>query len=126
MKLTRPDDCGNSPKKRQIQELTVLFASYQLDKVSDFLAEDVVWTLVGEKPIYGRENFVAALQEMSGIKASELIIHQILTHGKEAAVSGQMVMEDGKTYGFSDFYTFTGAGAKRVKSIRSYVLLLPK
>lgn len=124
MKLNIPHDCGSSPKKKLIADLTAFFASYAISEAMEFLAEDVVWTLVGDKPIHGKENFAAALQEMSGIKATELTIHQIITHGKEAAVSGEMVMEDGKTYGFSDFYVFASAGAKKVKSIRSYVVLL--
>ncbi|HSF54409.1 MAG TPA: nuclear transport factor 2 family protein, partial [Algoriphagus sp.] len=105
MKLNLPSDCGNSPKKKLIAELTALFAEYAITQAMEFMAEDMVWTLVGDHPIYGKENFAAALQEMSHTKATELTIHQIITHGKEAAVSGEMVMDDGKTYGFSDFYT---------------------
>lgn len=124
MKLNIPHDCGSSPKKKLIADLTAFFSSYAISEAMEFLDEDVVWTLVGDQPIHGKENFAAALQEMSDVKATELTIHQIITHGKEAAVSGEMGMEDGKTYGFSDFYTFSSAGAKKVKSIRSYVVLL--
>ena len=124
MKLNLPPDCGNSPKKKLVADLTAYFASYTIPQIREFIAEDVVWTLVGDNPIQGKTNFIAALQKMSDIEATELSIHQIITHGKEAAVSGEMVMEDGKTYGFSDFYTFNSAGSKMVKSIRSYVILL--
>lgn len=122
MKLNLPPDCGNSPKKKLIADLTAHFASYAIPEVMEFMAEEVVWTLVGDKPIHGKENFASALREMSDIKASKLTILQILTHGKEAAVHGEMLMEDGKTYAFADFYTFASAGAKKVKSIVSYVI----
>ncbi|OOG78294.1 nuclear transport factor 2 family protein [Algoriphagus sp. A40] len=124
MKLSIPPDCGNSTKKKHLADLTAFFASYAIPEAMEFLTEDVIWTLVGDKPIQGKENFAAALREMSDIKATELTIHQLITHGKEAAVSGEMVMEDGKIYGFSDFYSFTSPGAKKVKSIRSYVIQL--
>lgn len=124
MKLHLPSDCENSPKKKLIAELTALFSSYSIPQVMEFMAEDVVWTLVGDQPISGKKNFEAALQKMSDLKAKELTIHQIITHGKEAAVSGEMVMEDGSAYGFSDFYVFTSAGSSKVKSIRSYVVTL--
>ena len=114
--------CGNSPKMKLIQELTILFASYQIEKVTEHLAEDVKWTLVGDQPIEGKEHFAAALREMSGTKTSKLTIHQILTHGKEAAVHGEMVMEDGKVYSFADFYEFKSAGSNKVKAIVSYVI----
>lgn len=124
MKLNLPFDGANTPKKKLIADLTAYFSAYDLISVKEFLADDVVWTLVGEQPIHGKANFLAALQEMSEVKATELTIHQIITHGREAAVSGQMMMEDGKSYGFSDFYVFASAGSKMVKSIRSYVILL--
>lgn len=124
MKLNLPSDCENSPKKKLIAELTVLFSSYSVSRAMEFMAEDVVWTLVGDQPIHGKENFASALLEMSDLKTKELTIHQIITHGKEAAVSGEMVMEDNTVYGFSDFYIFTSAGSSKVKSIRSYVIPL--
>lgn len=121
MDLLLHPDCGNSPKKKLVRDLTVFFASYAIPKVMDYMAEDVKWTLVGDSPIEGKADFEAALQSMSDNKASKLTIHQILTHGKEAAVHGEMVMEDGKTYGFADFYEFTSAASEKVKAIVSYV-----
>lgn len=117
---------NHSPKKQFIQELTVLFASYQVDKVKLYFADDIIWTLVGDAPIQGKEQFANALRRMAGNKATELTIHTILTHGKEATVNGEMVMADGKRYGFSDFYIFTSAGAKIIQSITSYVISLPE
>lgn len=114
----------NSPKKQFLQELTVLFASYQIDKVKAWFADDITWTLVGDSPIQGKEAFAAALAAMSHNKATRLTIHSMLTHGREAAVHGEMLMEDGKRFGFADFYTFTSAGASRIKAITSYVIPL--
>jgi ketosteroid isomerase-like protein len=119
--LIRPN-CGNSPKMKLVQDLTIYFASYAIPKVMDYLTEDIKWTLVGDSPIEGKANFEAALQSMSDNKASKLTIHQILTHGKEAAVHGEMVMEDGKTYAFADFYEFASAKSEKVKAIVSYVI----
>lgn len=122
MDLLIQPDCGNSPKMKLVQDLTIYFASYAIPKVMDYLAEDVKWTLVGDSPIEGKADFEAALQSMSDNKASKLTIHQILTHGKEAAVHGEMLMEDGKTYAFADFYQFSSAKSEKVKAIVSYVI----
>ncbi|WP_229201277.1 hypothetical protein [Arcticibacterium luteifluviistationis] len=59
---------------------------------------------------------------MKNYVASELILQQILSHGKEGAANGIMKMEDGKKYAFSDFYIFKGAKSTKIKSISSYVI----
>ena len=117
-------DCGNSPKRELVKQLTQYFAAYDLENAMQFMATDVVWTLVGDTPIQGKEAFKSALEEMGTNKTKELTIHGIVTHGKEAAVHGEMLMEDGNRFGFSDFYEFTSAKASTVKSIRSYVVPL--
>jgi hypothetical protein len=122
MNLHISPDCGNSPKKKLIQDLTVFFASYSISEAMQHLAEDVKWTLVGDRPIEGKANFEAELLSMSDNKAVDLYIFQIIAHGKEAAVHGEMKLKDGKSFGFADFYEFTSAGSEKVKSIISYVI----
>ncbi|MEQ8582260.1 MAG: nuclear transport factor 2 family protein [Marinoscillum sp.] len=122
MKLNIATSCENAPKKELIKNLTIFFASYDIPQAMQYLADDVIWTLVGDKPIMGREQFAAALMEMAHNKASELTIHSIVTHGKEAAINGEMVMSDGSVFGFADFYEFTSAKGSQVKSITSYVV----
>ena len=108
-----------------VKNLTIYFASYDLEKLTVHFDEKISWTLVGNEPIVGKEAFVAALNEMSSNKAAELTIHSIVSHGKEAAIHGIMKMEDGNEFGFADFYHFTSAAAKKVQSITSYVLKYP-
>jgi hypothetical protein len=122
MKINSKPDCGNSPKKELVKDMTIYFSSYDLDKAMNHLDKDVSWTLVGDKRVVGKEKFRVALEEMSQNKALELTIHSIITHGKEAAVNGEMVMEDGSKFGFSDFYKFSGAKGVKVISIVSYVI----
>ncbi len=122
MKLICNPDCGNSPKREMVKQLTQYFAAYDIDKAMQFMATDVVWTLVGDVPIKGKDGFGSALKEMSTNKTKELTIHGVVTHGKEAAVHGELLMEDGNRFGFSDFYEFTSTKSSTVKSIRSYVI----
>lgn len=123
MLLTAPA-FTQSPKKQFLQELTILFASYQIDKVKTFFADDITWTLMGDQPVHGKEAFAEALNRMAGNKATALTIHTILTHGKEATIHGEMTMADGMRFGFADFYMFTSAGARKIQSITSYVIAL--
>ena len=122
MKINIQADCGNSPKRELLRDLTIYFVSYDLEKAMEYMDENVVWTLVGDKPIEGKEPFEASLKEMMNNEAKELTIYSIVTHGKEAAVNGEMTMEDGNVFGFADFYEFASAGSSKVKSIKSYVI----
>ncbi|MFH6982796.1 nuclear transport factor 2 family protein [Marinoscillum luteum] len=122
MKLNIRTSCENAPKKELIKDLTVLFAAYDISQAMQYLEDDVIWTLVGDEPIVGKEPFAAALMEMAHNKATELTIHSIVTHGKEAAINGEMVMGDGNVFGFADFYEFTSVKGSKVRSITSYVV----
>ena len=122
MKLNVQPKFGNSPKKELLKKLTVHFASYELEAVMEFLAEGVEWHLVGDAPIVGKYKFRAALETMKHNKARELTILNIVTHGKEAAVNGEMHMQDGSVFGFADFYHFASGRAPLVQKIVSYVV----
>ncbi len=52
----------------------------------------------------------------------ELILDQILSHGKAGAANGVMKLQIGKQYAFSDFYVFQGAKGIKVKSVTSYCI----
>ena len=86
------------------------------------MTDDITWTLVGDEPVHGKDKFASLLAEMKNNKATKLKISSLITHGKEAAVEGEMTMQDGAVFGFADFYEFTSAGSSKVKSIRSYVV----
>lgn len=122
MKVNIKTDCGNSPKSELIKNLTIFFASYNLSQLVHYFEDNIKWTLVGDAPIVGKDQFINALQKMEQNKAIELTIHGIVTHGKEAAIHGEMLMQDGNHFGFSDFYVFTSVKANKVKSIMSYVI----
>lgn len=119
MKLTIPSELGNAPKNRLIIELSTLLARYEVDRALAYLTDDFCWTLVGDSPVEGKENFANTLREMSGNKATELNIISIVSHGREGAVHGEVTMENGSVYGFADFYVFSNAS---VRAITSYVI----
>ncbi|GGH74967.1 nuclear transport factor 2 family protein [Phaeocystidibacter marisrubri] len=122
MKTHIPSHCGNSPKGELIKNLTLLFAKYDVDAAVEFLDENILWTLVGHQPIQGKKAFKEELIKMADNTVMELSIFNLVTHGKAASVNGEMKMKDGKVFGFADFYEFTSASGKMIKSITSYVI----
>ena len=121
----RSKDYVNEPRKEFIKNLTILFASYEIDQVKHYFTEDIIWHLVGDIPIKGKENFTSQLNEMRSNRAVQLTIHQIITDGNNAAIHGEMKMANNNQFGFSDFYVFSETSSQLVKSITSYVVNIP-
>lgn len=117
-------DCGNSQKKEFLKDINIAFAKGNPDFIAGSVTEKIVWNIIDDRKIEGKERFTEELEKMKTEKASELILERILTHGKEGDVSGIMKMRNGKKYAFSDFYEFSGAKGAKVKSITSYIVAI--
>ncbi len=123
-KIILQTDCGNSPKREFLKDLTIAFAKYDLKFISSSLSDDVQWTLIGDQKVEGKVAFLKSLKEMQDVKTAELQIQHISTHGKEGAINGEMILENGQKYAFCDVYEFTNTRGTMVKSIDSYVIEL--
>lgn len=121
-KIISSPNCGNSPKMEFLKDFNIAFAKGNVEFLIESVTDEIVWDIIGDKKIEGKENFVEELKKMKGEKATELILDQILSHGKEGAANGIIKMQNGKKYAFSDFYIFNGAKGSKIKSITSYVI----
>lgn len=121
-KIISSPNCGNSPKMEFLKEFNIAFAKGDLAFISDSVTDDIVWNIIGNKKIEGKERFAVEMEKMKSKKVSELVLEQILSHGKEGAANGIMKMQDGKEYAFSEFYVFQGAKGTKIKSMTSYVI----
>ncbi|WP_339677977.1 nuclear transport factor 2 family protein [Cyclobacterium marinum] len=120
-KLTITPDCANSPKKEFLKTFNESFASGNASYICSHVSDDIVWEIHGDKSIRGKQNFSKEIHAMKHNIADELIIHTIITHGKEASVNGEIKMGN-STYAFCDVYRFTSAGNTQIKEIQSYVI----
>ena len=121
-KLTVSPDCGNAPKRAFIRDFNVAFAQADIPTLLAAVTGDIRWDMVGDKVISGKEAFAAAMEDMKEHRATELIIDRIVTHGREAAASGTLVMENGRRYAFADMYTFRGAKGDKIAAMTSFVV----
>ena len=115
-------DCGNSPKKAFLRDFNIAFAEGNADYIINAVTDDIVWTIVGDKRVIGKDDFTKTIHEMEDFFIKELTIHTIITHGREASVNGVMVMPDGKCYSFCDIYHFKNTTSTDIKSMMSYVI----
>ena len=121
-KIISSPNCGNSPKMKFIKEFNIAFAKGNLEFLMENVTDDIVWNIIGNKKIEGKEKFTEELKKMKSEKVIELIIDQTLSHGKEGASNGIMKMKNGKKYAFSDFYVFKNIKSTDLKLITSYVI----
>ncbi|GAA4303427.1 nuclear transport factor 2-like protein [Aestuariibaculum suncheonense] len=121
-KIISSPNCGNSPKMEFLKEFNIAFAKGNVEFITESVTDGIVWNIIGDRKIEGKGKFIEELEKMKSEKATELIIDQILSHGKEGATNGIMKMQNGKKYAFSDFYKFKGAKGVKIESITSYVI----
>lgn len=120
-KITIKADCDNSPKKEFLKDFNVAFATGDAEFIINNVSDDIHWWLYGDKELAGKEAFSKEINIMKDYVADEVIIHSIVTHGREAALNGEIKM-GGKSYAFCDIYHFISAGSNTIKELRSYVI----
>ncbi|WP_025764456.1 nuclear transport factor 2 family protein [Dyadobacter tibetensis] len=120
MKVHIAQHCENAPKKKLVLKLTILWASGNVPEMGAYLADELEWDNVGQTHCKGKTNFLKEVEALTKSKVAELRITSIITHGKSAAVYGEMKMMDGTALAFSDLYEFTSASASILKSVTSF------
>lgn len=122
MEVEAPKDCGNAPRKQLLLDFNIALAEADVEALLEWVDDDITWTLIGEKPVEGKQNFAEALAG-SGLKVARLKIAGIITHGPAAAVEGELEMENGFRMAFCDIYRFTSAGSRaKISAITAYVV----
>ncbi len=119
LKLDISADCGNAPKMQLIKDLNIAFAKGDIETVTGFFADHIIWEMIGDRTLEGKDKVIAYLHEMADMKATGLVLHQVITHGKDAAARGVLMFEN-ISIAFADFYEFTSAGSGQIKRITSY------
>ena len=124
-KITVTPDCGNAPRKQFLSEFNIAFATGNADFIINHVSDDIQWNIHGDKSITQKDQFAKEMDIMKDYTADEVVIHSIITHGREAALNGEMKMGD-KTYVFCDIYRFTNTTSDVIKQMDSYVLPVSK
>ena len=122
--ITVRPDCDNAPKKALLRDFISAFAHADIDGILSPMSDDVVWNLVGDSVIEGKENVRALLEAMQGIGTSDLVIESIITHGREAAVNGVIRSNSGEAHAFCDVVQFTSASSMKIKTMTSYSIAI--
>ncbi len=118
--ITVKPDCGNSPEKALLRDFISAFAHADVDGILAPMSDDIVWHLVGETVIEGKENVRELLESMKNVGTSDLVIETIITHGRDAAVNGVIRSNSGQSHAFCDVVQFASATGMKIKTMTSY------
>ncbi|MGD6941215.1 hypothetical protein ACQCT6_04175 [Cytobacillus gottheilii] len=122
IRFTLSKDCGNSPKKKLIQEIIVAAARKDSSFILEYCDEALCWKIVNKVNLQGKEKAGAYLQ--SNMMISQLELLSVITHGKHAAAHGQLTLANGDSYSFCHVIDFISAGKNVLKNVTSYVIKL--
>lgn len=107
-----------------LEKFNKAFGQNDTDFILQQVSENIKWTAIGDFSVEGKEAFQKALESMTGDEPYELEVHNIITHGKDAAVNGIMRSKEGKQYAFCDVYEFSGFKDPKISEMTSYVVEL--
>ena len=117
MKIRIPKDCDNAPKRRIIKDFILLIFQNEWQNVEQMLESNFKLTIIGKNTI---EDIESLKKHFSRIpKIEELIIDEILSHGKLGACNGQIKLKKQIIY-FAYFFEFKSAGKNTIFEITEY------
>ncbi|MEM6430697.1 MAG: nuclear transport factor 2 family protein [Deinococcota bacterium] len=119
-KINVQADCGNAPRKLLLRDISIAFVENDVEMLLEHAHKDITWNRVGNSITEGKAAFEEVLLHRTLPEARELTLHHILTHGKEGAVSGTVMFNDGLQHDFCDVYVFSSTTSKLVKVLRSF------
>jgi hypothetical protein len=126
-KVTISEDCDNAPKKQFIKDFNIAFAKEDTAFILDCFADDAHWEMIGGASWAGKAAIAEALQSMDGGEASELIIDNILSHGRRCAANGVLKYPDGSSVAYCDIFVFTShAVDAKIQTLTAYAIEIDK
>ncbi|SOC81046.1 Ketosteroid isomerase-related protein [Salinimicrobium sediminis] len=113
-------------KEEFIRDFNEAFSKNDQDFILNNMTEDIIWDFIGERKVEGKEAVKEFMKPMEKVETLELELEQIITHGRTAAANGRMKIREAsgeiKSFGFADFYVFSGLKTPKVKKMTSYVV----
>jgi ketosteroid isomerase-like protein len=109
--------------KAIVEKVNASFAEGNMEGFLSFCAEDVKWTMVGEKSVRGKGSIREWMSSMGDSEPPKFTVDNIVSEGDVVVANGEMTMKDkdGNTgsYSYCDFYRFTDG---RISELISYVV----
>ena len=109
-----------------LEDFNKAFAENNTEYIIDNVTKTIRWNVVGDFTVEGIDAFSESLKTMTSDDPLELTIHNVITHGKSAAVNGEMKSPDGRVISFCDIYKLSGFKNPKISELTSYAFDLSK
>ncbi len=123
IKVKSPKDCGNSPKKRFINEHIIALARNDIGMLETTFTNNSNWILVGQESATGKKEVLEAILDRFNGEIAEIEVQQIITHGSTAAAHGSFKTAEGSEFSFCHLYQFVSAGKNVIKEMTTYLIM---
>jgi len=112
----------SAKSKEIVEKVNAAFAENNLEGFLSFCADDVKWTMVGEKVVRGKDAIRQWLASMN-MEPPKFTVENIIAEGDLVAAHGDMTMKDkdgnAVPYSYCDIYRFRG---EKIVELRSFVI----
>lgn len=121
VKINDEPDCGNAPRREILKDLVIALAERDTAFVAGIVAEDIVWTLVGDRTVTGSDAVQRWVDSLPQV--DEVTFGSTLTHGRGASVDGLLDLADGSRIAFCHVLRFSGAAkTAKIAGVNSYLV----
>ncbi|KEO72281.1 nuclear transport factor 2 family protein [Anditalea andensis] len=114
-----------SDKNVILKKFNKAFAEGDVDTILNYVSDNIIWNIKGDKLVKGKENFAVYIKEMATHESMGLTLGLPVINGSFAVLEGQMTSPSGNMYAFCDLYTFETEEGGEIKSLTSYVIEIP-
>lgn len=109
--------------KEIVEKVNASFAEGSPEGFLGFCADDVKWTMIGEKTTNGKEAIREWMKSMDGMEPPKFTVENLVADGDLVVANGGMTMkdEDGNTVGYAycDIYRFRDG---KIQELSSFVV----
>ena len=114
-------------RKEIVQRINEGFAENNLEKVLSFCTDDLIWTMVGDTTVRGKDSIREWMASMAP-QPPKITIRQTVADGDSVVSLGDMTMQEKKggspvPYTFCDVYRFAG---DKVAQLTAFVIRTDK
>ena len=114
-------------RKETVQRINEAFAENNLEKVLSFCTDDLVWTMVGDTTVRGKDSIREWMASMNP-QPPQILVHQIVADADVVIARGDMTMAERKNgpgipYSWCDIYRFEG---DKVAELTAFVIRTDK
>ena len=114
-------------RKETVQRINEAFAENDLEKVLSFCTDDLVWTMVGDTTVRGKNSIRKWMASMNP-QPPQIILRDVIAEGDVVIARGDMTMAEKKNgpaipYSWCDIYRFEG---DKVAELTAFVIRTDK